>query len=195
MKGLMKTNLKVVQLYHSGNQLIKKAAKNNREAQHVLFEKHAPKMLSVCRYYVKDLQKAEEVMMNGFFKAFTKLDTFKNEGSFEGWLRKIMVRESISFLRLQKQIEFSMEEVENLNEHAITLETDLEVVEIQQLIDELPDGYKMVFVMYAMEGYKHHEIAEMLNITEGTSKSQLYKARQMLQQRIKKLNTTSYGTH
>lgn len=191
----MKTNLKVVQLYHSSNQLIKKAAKNNREAQHVLFEKHAPKMLSVCRYYVKDVQKAEEVMLNGFFKAFTKLDTFKNEGSFEGWLRKIMVRESISFLRLQKQIEFSMEEVENLNEHAITLETDLEVVEIQQLIDELPDGYKMVFVMYAMEGYKHHEIAEMLNITEGTSKSQLYKARQMLQHRIKKLNTTSYGTH
>ena len=191
----MKTNLKVVQLYHSSNQLIKKAAKNNREAQHVLFEKHAPKMLSVCRYYVKDVQKAEEVMLNGFFKAFTKLETFKNEGSFEGWLRKIMVRESISFLRLQKQIEFSMEEVENLNEHAITLETDLEVVEIQQLIDELPDGYKMVFVMYAMEGYKHHEIAEMLNISEGTSKSQLYKARQMLQQRIKKLNTTSYGTH
>ena len=191
----MKTNLKVVQLYHSSNQLIKKAAKNNREAQHVLFEKHAPKMLSVCRYYVKDVQKAEEVMLNGFFKAFTKLETFKNEGSFEGWLRKIMVRESISFLRLQKQIEFSMEEVENLNEHAITLETDLEVVEIQQLIDELPNGYKMVFVMYAMEGYKHHEIAEMLNITEGTSKSQLYKARQMLQQRIKKLNTTSYGTH
>ena len=191
----MKTNLKVVQLYHSSNQLIKKAAKNNREAQHVLFEKHAPKMLSVCRYYVKDVQKAEEVMLNGFFKAFTKLETFKNEGSFEGWLQKIMVRESISFLRLQKQIEFSMEEVENLNEHAITLETDLEVVEIQQLIDELPDGYKMVFVMYAMEGYKHHEIAEMLNISEGTSKSQLYKARQMLQQRIKKLNTTSYGTH
>lgn len=191
----MKTNLKVVQLYHSSNQLIKKAAKNNREAQHVLFEKHAPKMLSVCRYYVKDVQKAEEVMLNGFFKAFTKLDTFKNEGSFEGWLRKIMVRESISFLRLQKQIEFSMEEMENLDEHIITLETDLEVVEIQKLIDELPEGYKMVFVMYAMEGYKHHEIAEMLNITEGTSKSQLYKARQMLQQRIKKLNTTSYGTH
>jgi len=191
----MKTNLKVVQLYHSSNQLIKKAAKNNREAQHVLFETHAPKMLSVCRYYVKDVQKAEEVMLNGFFKAFTKLESFKYEGSFEGWLRKIMVRESISFLRLQKQIEFSMEEVENLNEHSITLETDLEVVEIQQLIDELPDGYKMVFVMYAMEGYKHHEIAEMLNITEGTSKSQLYKARQMLQQRIKKLNTTSYGTH
>lgn len=191
----MKTNLKVVQLYHSNNQLIKKAAKNNREAQHVLFEMHAPKMLSVCRYYVKDVQKAEEVMLNGFFKAFTKLDSFKYEGSFEGWLRKIMVRESISFLRLQKQIEFSMEEMENLNEHAITLETDLEVVEIQQLIDELPEGYKMVFIMYAIEGYKHHEIAEMLNISEGTSKSQLFKARQLLQQKIKELNSTSYGTH
>lgn len=191
----MKTNLKVVQLYHNNTELIQKAAKNNREAQHTLYEVHAPKMLSVCRYYVKDVQKAEEVMLNGFFKAFTNLNSFKNEGSFEGWLRKIMVRESISFLRQQKPIEFSIEEVETSNEYSNAMETDLEVNEIQQLIDELPEGYKMVFIMYAIEGYKHHEIAGMLNISEGTSKSQLFKARQWLQQKIKELNTTSYGTN
>ena len=82
----MKLALKVIQLHQNSNQLIQKAAKNNREAQHVLFETHAPKMLSVCRYYVKDVQKAEEVMLNGFFKAFTNLESFRNEGSFEGWL-------------------------------------------------------------------------------------------------------------
>lgn len=191
----MKTNLKVVQLYHNNTELIQKAAKNNREAQHTLYEVHAPKMLSVCRYYVKDVQKAEEVMLNGFFKAFTNLNSFKNEGSFEGWLRKIMVRESISFLRQQKPIEFSIEEVETSNEYSNAMETDLEVNEIQQLIDELPEGYKMVFIMYAIEGYKHHEIAGMLNISEGTSKSQLFKARQWLQQKIKELNKTSYGTN
>jgi len=191
----MTTNLKVVQLYHNNTELIKKAAKNNREAQHTLFEVHAPKMLSVCRYYVKDVQKAEEVMLNGFFKAFTNLNSFKNEGSFEGWLRRIMVRESISFLRQQKQIEFSMEDLKVPDDYSISIESELEVNDIQQLIDGLPEGYKVVFIMYAIEGYKHHEIAEMLNISEGTSKSQLFKARQYLQQKIKELNTTSYGTN
>jgi len=191
----MITNLKVVQLSRNNTELIQKAAKNNREAQHILYEMHAPKMLSVCRYYVKDVQKAEEVMLNGFFKAFINLNSFKNEGSFEGWLRRIMVRESISFLRQQKPIEFSIEDIENTNDYSNAMETDLEVNDIQQLIDELPEGYKMVFIMYAIEGYKHHEIASMLNISEGTSKSQLFKARQLLQQKIKELNTTSYGTN
>ena len=191
----MTTNLKVVQLFQNNTELIKKAAKNNREAQHTLFEVHAPKMLSVCRYYVKDVQKAEEVMLNGFFKAFTNLNSFKNEGSFEGWLRRIIVRESISFLRQQKEIEFSIEEIKVPNDYSITIESELEVNDIQQLIDDLPEGYKVVFIMYAIEGYKHHEIAELLNISEGTSKSQLFKARQYLQQKIKELNTTSYGTN
>ena len=105
-----------------------------------------------------------------------------------------MVRESISFLRQQKQIEFPMEELDFKNDFTDTINTEIEVAEIQQLIDELPEGYKMVFVMYAIEGYKHHEIAQMLNITEGTSKSQLFKARNLLQQKIKDLNRTSYGT-
>ena len=191
----MRTNLKVIQLHNNNIELISKAAKNNREAQHILFETYASKMLSVCRFYVKDVQKAEEVMLNGFFKAFTNLNSFKNEGSFEGWLRKIMVRESISFLRQQKPIEFSIEEIETSNDHSNVMETNLEVNDIQQLIDELPEGYKMVFVMYAIEGYKHHEIAELLNISEGTSKSQMFKARQMLQEKLKELNTTSYGTN
>jgi RNA polymerase sigma-70 factor (ECF subfamily) len=190
----MKSLLKVIQLYKNEKILIAKAIKNNRDAQHVLFEMYAPKMLSVCRYYIKDLQHAEEAMLNGFFKVFSNLKNFREEGSFEGWIRRIMVRESISFLRQQKQIEFPMEELDFKNDLTDNINAEIGVAEIQQLIDELPEGYKMVFVMYAIEGYKHHEIAQMLNITEGTSKSQLFKARNLLRQKIKDLNKTSYGT-
>lgn len=193
--------MKVIQLHNTDNyrnelELIKRAIKNNREAQYVLFELYAPKMLSVCRYYIKDIQYAEEAMLNGFFKVFSNLKSFKNEGSFEGWIRQIMVRESISFLRSKKNIEFSTDKIEHNNNYTNNIKTEIEVAEIQQLIDMLPEGYRMVFILYAVEGYKHYEIANMLNITEGTSKSQLFKARKLLQGKIKELNkTTSYGTN
>ena len=186
--------LKIIQLHKNESALIKSALKNNRDAQRVLYEQYAPKMLSVCRYYIKDVQHAEEAMLNGFFKVFSNLKNFKGEGSFEGWIRRIMVRESISFLRQQKHIEFSVDEFDFKEESFNPVKTDMDVAEIQQLIDALPEGYKLVFVMYAIEGYKHHEIANMLNITEGTSKSQLFKARKMLQEKLQKLNNTiSYG--
>lgn len=187
--------MKVIQLHKNESLLITKALKNNREAQHVLFQLHAPKMLSVCRYYIKDTQFAEEAMLNGFFKVFQNLSTFKNEGSFEGWIRRIMVRESISFLRQKKRIEFTSDDIEDDINHANNIQTNIEVAEIQQLIDNLPEGYKIVFVMYAIEGYKHREIAKILDISESTSKSQLFKARKVLQQKIKELNKAGYGTN
>ena len=187
--------MKIIQLYKNEPLLIKKAIKNNREAQHVLFQLHAPKMLSVCRYYIKDTQFAEEVMLNGFFKVFQNLKKFKAEGSFEGWIRRIMVRESISFLRQKKQIEFSTDVIEDDLNHSNNIQTNIEVAEIQQLIDNLPEGYKIVFIMYAIEGYKHQEIASILGISESTSKSQLFKARKVLQQKIKELNKADYGTN
>ncbi|MBD3890145.1 RNA polymerase sigma factor [Olleya marilimosa] len=185
--------MKVVTLFNNEVKLIKKATQNNREAQHVLFELHAPKMLSVCRYYVKDMQYAEEVMLNGFLKVFTNLKTFKHEGSFEGWIRRIMVREAISFLRQKKTIQFVDEEYQHIEIQDETTQ-QYDVAQLQELIDNLPEGYKMVFVMYAIEGYKHAEIATLLNISIGTSKSQLFKARKMLQDNIKILNTKEYGT-
>jgi len=191
----MKHPLKVIQLYKNEAQLIKKAARENREAQHMLYELHAPKMLSVCRYYIKDVQQAEEVLLNGFFKVFTKINHFKNQGSFEGWIRRIMIREAISYLRQKKQIEFVSDEVEVFDGYANNIETQIGVSEIQGLIDDLPEGYRMVFVMYAIEGYKHNEIASLLKITEGTSKSQLFKARKLLQKQLQLLNTTSNGTN
>jgi RNA polymerase sigma-70 factor (ECF subfamily) len=185
--------VKVVTLFNNQTKLIKKAAQNNREAQHVLFEMHAPKMLSVCRYYVKNLQHAEEVMLNGFLKVFTNLKSFRDEGSFEGWIRRIMVRESISFLRQKKTIQFVDDDYEHV-EIQDESSQQYDVAQLQELIDNLPEGYKMVFVMYAIEGYKHAEIAKLLNISEGTSKSQLFKARKLLQNNIRILNTKEYGT-
>lgn len=151
-------------------------------------------MLSVCRQYIRDLHYAEEVMMSGFLKVFLNLDRFKFEGSFEGWIRRIMINESISFLRKEKQLFFT-EEIMNYNEASWNnINTDVEVEEIQELIDSLPEGYKMVFVLYAVEGYKHKEIAKMLDISESTSKTQLFKARKLLQQKVNLQNKISNGS-
>lgn len=177
--------MKVIQ-FNNEKQLIKRAIKGNRDAQRKLYDQHSSKMLSVCRYYVKDVHQAEEAMCNGFLKVFTKLDTYNNKGSFEGWIRKIMVRESISYLRTRKDLYFSEDGIIEHNESINNIQTNLEVEHIQQLIDELPEGYRVVFVMYAIEGYKHKEIAETLGISESTSKSQLFKARKQLQAQLKK---------
>lgn len=174
--------------------LIKKAASGKREAQQWLYEQHAPKMLSVCRQYIRDLHFAEDVMVQGFLKVFTHLNTFKFEGSFEGWIRKIMVRECISYLRKRQPIIFDGEILENHVQDYVSIGSELGVGEIQTLIDGLPEGYRLVFGLYALEGYKHSEIAEMLQISESTSKSQLFKARKRLQEQLKVLEL-SERTH
>lgn len=186
--------MKVIPLYNNESKLIARAAGGKREAQQLLYERFSGKMLSVCRIYVKDLHHAEEVMLTGFLKVFTHLKDFKHEGSFEGWIRKIMVRESISFLRGKKELEFREEAIEDPNESFNSIQEDIDAEHIQQLIDSLPEGYKVVFVMYAIEGYKHHEIAQILKITSGTSKSQLFKARRMLQEKLRMQKSTDYGT-
>ncbi|WP_300434408.1 sigma-70 family RNA polymerase sigma factor [Christiangramia sp.] len=187
--------VKVIQLFKNESSLIKRASKGQRDAQQRIYELHSPKMLSVCRQYIKDIHHAEEAMLNGFFKVFKYLKDFKEEGSFEGWMRKIMVRESISFLRQHKTLEFQEDLGYETKEIFNNITSEMEVADIQVLIDALPEGYKMVFVMYAVEGYKHAEIAKMLDITEGTSKSQLFKARKMLQEKLKTNNSSGYGTN
>ncbi len=187
-------HLKVIQLYKSEEKLIRKAQDNNRDAQRILFEKYAPKMLGACRQYIKDLQYAEDCMITGFEKVFKNLHSFENKGSFEGWIRIIMIRECISFLRAGKPFEFLTDEL-NLPEPLVELPVNsLGVNEIQKLIDSLPPGYRVVFNMFAIEGYKHHEIAEVLGIDINTSKSQLFKARKLLQKNYEKLNVLKNGT-
>ena len=187
--------MKLISLHKNYDKLIARAQKGNRKAQHELYQLFAPKMMSVCRQYLKNNDLAEEVMLSGFLKVLTHLSSYQGSGSFEGWIRRIMVNQSISELRKQKKMFFQDESViENSLGHATEFPTELEVEDIQKLIDVLPDGYKAVFVLYAVEGYKHSEIAELLQISEGTSKSQLSKARRMLQQLVQKQNNTSYGT-
>lgn len=186
--------MKVIPLFKNETQLIARVVKNHRGSQQHLYTKYSPKMLSVCRMYIKDLHHAEEAMLNGFFKVFSNLASFKNEGSFEGWVRRIMIRESISYLRTKRSLVFQENGLENFAESSNNIQSGMEVEEIQSLIDTLPEGYRVVFVMYAVEGYKHHEIADILGITEGTSKSQLFKARKMLQERLAITENSSYGT-
>jgi RNA polymerase sigma-70 factor (ECF subfamily) len=140
-------------------------------------------MLAVCRRYIKDAHFAEDVMIEGFVKVFQHLGSFRQEGSFEGWVRRIMVRQAIDFLRKREFIVFEDE----LQESEAGSEEPSDVLlldQIERWVEELPDGCKTVFYLYVVEGYKHNEIAELLNISENTSKTQLHKARKALQQRI-----------
>lgn len=190
----MKPFLKVVSLHSHLPSLLKKAKAGNREAQNELYKRFAPKMLSVCRSYVSDLHYAEDVMVSGFFKVFSKLPEYKGEGSFEGWVRRIMVRQCIDHLRKRKP-EYVVDPVsEHVPEGAAAevFSDSLEVEMLQNLIDEMPLGYRSVFLLYAVEGYAHREIAEMLKISESTSKSQLFKARKLLQQKLAGLNEKAY---
>ncbi len=186
-------SMKVIPLFKNEQTLISRARKGSRRAQEELYRRYAPRMLSVARMYIRDEQQAEEVMLSGFLKVFTHLSDFRNEGSFEGWIRKIVVRQCISWMRQKDHLVFPEEPVEPEPAGYSDTASNLEVEVIQGLIDELPEGYRMVFVMYAIEGYKHREIAELLEIEIGSSKSQLFKARKILQARIQSLNQSDYG--
>lgn len=185
--------MKVISLHQEEKELIELAVENNRHAQQKVYSKFAPKMLSVCRQYIKDVHQAEDIMITAFMKVFTNLKNFEHKGSFEGWIRRIMVNECISFIRVQKKVQF-IEDETYFEESFNNIDSQFSLEDIQYLIDNLPDGYKMVFNLFAIEGYKHHEIAEMLGINEGTSKSQLSHARKMLQDHINKLKNYSNGT-
>jgi RNA polymerase sigma-70 factor (ECF subfamily) len=185
--------LKIIDLHQEEKNRIQLAVENNRQAQQLIYSKYAPKMLSVCRQYIKDIHHAEDVMITAFMKVFTSLKNFEHKGSFEGWIRRIMVNECISFIRVQKKVKF-IEEEEWFEESFNNIDSQFSVEEIQFLIDNLPDGYKMIFNLYAIEGYQHKEIAEMLKIKEGTSKSQLSHARKMLQEQINKTKNYNNGT-
>ena len=185
--------MKIIPLHQEETKIIKLAVENNRQAQQQIYGKYSSKMLSVCRQYIKDIQLAEDVMITAFMKVFTNLKNFEHKGSFEGWIRRIMINECISFIRVQKKVKYIEDETYFEETHNNT-DSQFNVEDIQFLIDSLPDGYRMVFNLYAIEGFKHQEIAKMLGINEGTSKSQLSHARKMLQEQINKLKNFQNGT-
>ncbi len=185
--------MEVINLHQQEKELIELVVDNNRQAQHQVFNSFAPKMLGVCRQYIKDIHQAEDIMLVGFMKVFNNINKFEFKGSFEGWIRRIMVNECISHIRVQKKWLF-IDDENYFDETVNPIESQLSVEDIQFLIDQLPDGCKTVFNLYVIEGYKHQEIGQMLGINEGTSKSQLAHARKMLQATIRKLKNYQNGT-
>lgn len=168
-------------------ELINACKRQDRRAQKLLFERHSPTMMGVVRRYVKRLEEAEDVMLGGFYKVFSKIDMYSGNGSFEGWVRRIMVNESLMHLRKANHLRFAEEIDHNLGLHEEpTVVDELAAEEILALMDELPDGYRTVFNLFVVEGYKHREIAEELGISINTSKSQLILAKKRMEELLRK---------
>lgn len=174
----------IIQLQKTDDQLISRCKRGDHGAQRELYDRYAGKMLAVTRRYVKSLEDAEEVLSNTFIKLFERIDQFRGEGSFEGWLRKIAVREALNFIRYKKNLFVEVEDEHLDYLHHQPVQSQFEVDELMRMIEDLPLGYRTVFNLYAIEGYTHQDISEMLGISEGTSKSQLLKARRQLQDKI-----------
>ncbi|GAB2965011.1 RNA polymerase sigma factor [Hymenobacter coalescens] len=182
-------------------ELISACRQGSVRAQKLLYERFAGLMLTVCLRYLRQRADAEEAMLTGFVKVFRALEQYRHEGSFEGWIRRIMVNEALGQLRRKEPLHLAIDDmVTDVPSTQATAESDLAAADLMQLLSELPAGYRTVFNLYAIEGYTHPEIAEMLGISEGTSKSQLSKARAMLQRRLEAasasaLSSTPTTTH
>jgi RNA polymerase sigma factor (sigma-70 family) len=176
--------LKVIPLFGTEHDLARAISKGDSKAQSMLYERYSPKMLSICLRYMGDMMEAEDVMIEGFMRIFDKINQFNFKGSFEGWMRRIMVNEALMRLRGKKMINVELDEVRQ-ESSGVTVESNINAEELLKLVNELPVGYRTVFNLFAIEGYSHAEIAEQLEISEGTSKSQLSRARALLQERLK----------
>jgi RNA polymerase sigma-70 factor (ECF subfamily) len=168
--------------------LVQACKRRDRKGQEAVFKRLAGKMMAVCKRYLGTGPLAEDVFMEGFMKVFTKIDLFQEQGSFEGWVRRIMVNEALMALRKEGKMKFQETDFGYEIGQKEDAYVNLEVEELNKLIESLPLGYKTVFNLYAIEGYTHQEIAETLGIQEGTSKSQLSRARGLLQQKLNELH-------
>ena len=168
--------------------LVRACIKGNPRAQKALFDKYAQKMFSVCLRYMRKTEEAEDALQDSFIKIFCKLPNFKYEGVLEGWIRRIVVNSCLDQIRKNSKFlnDVQAEEVEyKLDQNSFIVE-NLMAQDLMNLIQKMPDGYRLVFNMFAIEGFSHQEISEHLGITESTSKSQYLRARAYLRDRIEK---------
>ena len=171
----------------SESDLIQGCIEGNRRMQEELYRRFSPKMYAVCLRYAGNAEEAEDILQEGFIKIFKKLDSFRSEGSFEGWIRRIFVNTSIEHFRRKKYLQPVTEKEEtSIEGKYISVLDNLAERDILSLVQQLSPGYRTVFNMYVVEGYTHKEIADMLGISEGTSKSQLSRAKVILQELVKK---------
>ncbi|MDZ7845559.1 MAG: RNA polymerase sigma factor [Owenweeksia sp.] len=164
--------------------LVKQLRRGNPKAQRELYEQVAPQMLSVGRRYTGSRQDAEEVLSNALIKVFNKIDQYKGDGPLTGWVHRIVVHESLNFIKYRKNLFVEVEEEEQDQFSHQNLQDKLNAEHLMTMIGELPLGYRTVFNLCAIEGYTHKEVSEMLGIAENTSKSQLSKARKCLQKNL-----------
>ncbi len=179
-------------------ELINGVMKRKKKAQRELYTRYAPIMRAICMRYTRNLSEAEDVVQEGFIKIFTKIDQYSGLGSFEGWMKRIFVNTSINHLKKNKNILFhydineipyrDVDVTESKDDYFSTktnmVDIDFSEEEILRIINKLPDGYKLVFNLYAVEELSHKEIAKMLSISVSTSKSQLFRARKTIQKQL-----------
>lgn len=164
------------------HKLVKLCMKGDRKAQLMLYEQFADAMMAVCYRYTKSRQDAEDVLQEGFVKVFTRMHQFKFDGELAGWIRRIMVNTAINYLKKNSKYQSEMAFTDDVMHPVSTDEPEVRMnaKELALLIRQLPTGYQTIFNMYAVEGFSHGEIAEMMGINEGTSRSQYSRARSLL---------------
>lgn len=169
--------------------LIESCIKGDRKAQKVLYDHLAPRMFPLCIRYMGDRELAEDILQDGFITLFTRLDSYKGDGSFEGWARKIFVTTALMSLRKKDVLKMSddLEAARGMKSEVSTQTQNIGYKELMKLVAQLPPGFRTVFNMYAVEGFSHKEIGEMLGISETTSRTQFSRARAWLQGKIKEI--------
>lgn len=171
--------------------LIKGCIEGDRRMQEELYKRFSPKMYAVCLRYASNAEEAQDILQDAFIKVYKKLDSFRGDGSFEGWVRRIFVNTAIEHFRRKKYMQPVTEKEENTIEGKyVSVLDELAEKDILELVAQLSPGYRTVFNMYVVEGYSHKEIGEMLGISEGTSKSQLSRAKAILQDLVRRFIDT-----
>ena len=180
----------------SDQKLIEGCIEGKRKSFNLLYKKYAAVMLGVCMRYCRDSQEAEDILQEGFIKVFSRIDQFRMEGSFEGWIKRVMINTAVNHYHknLKHANHSDIDKIEDyyvvndqMNEDVSSTPQGLSRDKLLELIRNLPKGYQMVFNLYAIEGYSHQEIADILDVSVNTSKSQLFKARRYLKNLISTL--------
>jgi RNA polymerase sigma factor (sigma-70 family) len=179
------------------NQLLKDCLKLKPEAQRMLYEHFAPSMLGVCFRYTKSTHDAEEVLQNGFVKVFKHLGQFRSDGELGAWIRRIMVNTALNYLKSNRRYRYELSFDETPLHPVSTDNPDvkLHAKELSELVRQLPTGFQTIFNLHAVEGYSHVEIASMLGISDGTSRSQYARARALLIEWIEKFSIKEQQGH
>ncbi|MAW96056.1 MULTISPECIES: sigma-70 family RNA polymerase sigma factor [unclassified Leeuwenhoekiella] len=172
------------------DELIKKCIKKDIKAQEQLYTRYAKTLFSVSLKYARNYTEAEDILQDGFIIIFDKISQYKHKGSFEGWLKRIVINTALQ--RYRKQRVFNIVNEEHIEQEDVLVdEEDVSLQFLLKIVQELPDRYRLVFNLYALDGYSHKEIASMLEISEGTSKSNLARARMILKQKVEHFQTES----